>query len=420
VSPVLRCLVLSTALGLLTAAPAEAADWLSLQGLEPADPVRGAIRGFGFLQLSVEGYPGAEIDNPDLGKFDGQTPVFNTIEGSAAWGATIRRARVGLRGHLPGTGESASIQVSAELGQNPLTTVGGVWVPRLMDASVTLRSAGDVHLRMGRMKAPLSDESLEAVHVTAASNRFTRVTGQLLMERDASKGSLSGPVDGFRNLGVQAFGAHRAAQTEISWALMAGTTGTAVGRVAVEPTVNGRVQVARLLADGSPRSPVREEAAAFAFASFGERDIGDDDRATRLRAGGGAQLKWLWLRLRTEFVYAHGIVPSGVSPPFSGGTRTMAVDGSAWGATALAGARFAGRWEAGVVYSHLDRLPNGGEAHRLFDDLVGYVKFFAMNKVRFDFNAGPRISRAPEASETKQALLAETAPYTGLMITAIW
>lgn len=396
---------------LATSAPAAAADWLSIQNLEPDNPDKAALRGFGFLQVSAEGYPDAELD--------GQLPVFNTVDGTADWAVLLRRARVGVRGNLPGT-DRASVQISAELGQNPLTTASGVWAPRLMDATMTLRSNQGVHLRLGRMKAPLNDESLEAFHIDADLIRFTRVTGQLLMERDASSGAFTGLIDGFRDTGAEVFGSHRSGTSEVSWALMGGTTSADPARLVLEPTVTGRVQVARLLGDLPARSPAREEAAAWVFGSVGTRDIGASEQADRLRAGVGAQLRASGLRLRTEGIYARGVLATGVSPPFPGGVRTLSEDGQAWGVTALASMRLQGRWELGATYSHLDLLPDEGADRRLFDDVIGHAQLHLSPKLWMDLNAGLRHAAAPEGSEAAQEILAAFSPYTGLMATAIW
>ncbi|MFT4978374.1 MAG: hypothetical protein ACI8S6_004284 [Myxococcota bacterium] len=401
---------------------AGAADWLSLQGLEPDDPDKAAMRGFGFLQLSAEGYPGAAVDaagDEVLSDFDGQVPVFNTIDGEAPWGVLLRRARVGARGSVPGV-PGASAQLSVELGQNPQTISDGGWSPRLVDATMTLRSSEAVHLRLGRMKAPLSDEVLEGVHIEGDLIRFTRATGRLLMERDASSGVLTGPADGFRDLGVQAFGSHLSGKREVSWALMVGTSATDPAGLAVEPTVTGRVQLAGLLGAQPRRSPVREEAAVWGFASLGARDVGAELSARRLRAGGGAQLRWKGLRLRTEGIYADGVLATGISPPFAGGVWTMAPEGRAWGATGLASFRFGDRWEVGLTGSHLDSQPDAGEERRIFDDGVAHAQLHLSPRLWFDLNAGIRTGRAPEGSETAQAILGETAPYIGGMATASW
>lgn len=414
----------AAALGLLLlgAPAARAADWLSIQGLEPADPEASRLRPTGFLQVAAEGVlaePVTGLTSEGLQAYEGELASFNTLGvNGERWGLTPFRVRVGGRGAVPGTEGQLVTFFAVELGQNALTTTGdGAWRPTLMDASLTLVGDRGVHLRAGQFKLPLSDEALEAVQLTHPGLRFSRPTQTLLMEKDSATGALTGRVDGFRGAGVQAFGSHPMGGLELSWAAMASQA--PVGAPSFYPGVtwSGRAQLSWLL-DDQRRSPWREELSAWAFATTGLRDVGADSPARRTRAGGGAQLHTAKLRLRAEGLYAQGALNVGMSPPFAGGSLLVDPEGVAWGATALATWHPAPRWELGVLGSHLDSRPDGGPDQRIFDDVTGLVQVMVLPKARLDVYASWRRGRAPEGSADALTILDTMGPYGAVDLTA--
>ncbi len=405
---------------LLMMALALGADWVSIQGTEPPDEAKAHFRPLAFVQVSAEGYlarPVEGLQSEGLQPHEGELAVFNTVAPSGRpWAVSLRRVRLGARGELPGTHRIVSISAAAELGQNALTTTAAGWLPKLMDASISLHSPWGVHLRLGQFKLPLSDEALEAVHMSSDLVRFTPVTGRLLMERDASSGVYSGTVNGFRDIGGELFGAHRVGPIELSWAAMVSSGSVLLSSVPPGPDVSGRLQVAWRL-DEATRNPERDELSAWGFATSGLRDVAGQS-IRRTRAGAGVQLRYAGVRLRGEFVHADGVLNAGMAPPFQGGTRTVAPEGEAWGATALASVRFATHWELGAQYAHLDSQPDAGPARRVFDEAMGFAQYHLNRHLWVDLNVGWRDGRAPEGSEDAQRVLATMAPYAALMVTA--
>lgn len=402
------------------AARVNAADWVTLQATEPANAEKAKLRPHGFVQISAEGYAGAPIsaaEHPNFSTYDGQHPVFNTVDGSSPWSVLLRRVRAGVRGNIPGTSELASLNISTELGMNPLTLAEGTWRPKLLDASFTYKLPADMHIRMGRFKAPLADESLEAIHITPHLVRFTRVTSQLLMERDAFDGKFTGTVDGFRDTGAQIAGSHLFANNELSWAVMGGSATVDLANFNLQPNISSRIQLSHLLNPKERRHPKREALESWIFGSWGQRLVGDET-FDRVRAGIGGQARWHGLRVRSELIYGHGILVKGVSPPFAGNDKPVSTEGNAWGVKGLATWRVLDGWELGLTYSHLDREVDGGTARRIFDDTMLIAEMLVAPKLWFVLNAGLRRANAPEGSESTQALLDTHAPYFGFQATA--
>ena len=143
-------------------ASATAADWLTVQGTEPAHTEKAALRFNGFAQVSAEAIAARPVEGltGDLAVYNGELATFNKVVGAQGpFKMSLRRIRVGVRGRIPQT-DWISTSIAVEVGQNPLTTSGtDGWRPRLMDASITLESPAGIHLRMGQFKLPLADEA---------------------------------------------------------------------------------------------------------------------------------------------------------------------------------------------------------------------------------------------------------------------
>jgi len=410
--------LLFTLLAVLLTGPAHASDWLSVQGLEPDDADAAKIRPFGFVQVSAEAIASRPVEGltGDLAAYNGERAAFNHVVGTSTPARiSLRRVRAGLRGDIPRTDGRVSTFVAVELGQNPLTTTAADgWRPRLMDASLTVRSPWGVHLRVGQFKLPLADETLEAFHLTTDLVRFSPVVGRLLMERDV----VGGRINGFRDVGAQVFGSHVVRDTEISWAAMASNGTVELARSNPGLDVTGRVQVARLF-DGPRRNPFRDEVAVFGFATTGLRHGPDGQDVRRTRAGGGAQLRREGVRLRSEVTWGEGMLTAGRAPPFDGGSLVVEPDGSAVGVTGLASVRLQGTWEVGLAGSHLDSMLGAGAKRRVFDDVTAFGQLHLSPKVWFDLNLAWRHARAPEGSENARRILETTGPYGAVMATVI-
>ena len=398
-------------------ASATAADWLTVQGTEPAHTEKAALRFNGFAQVSAEAIAARPVEGltGDLAVYNGELATFNKVVGAQGpFKMSLRRIRVGVRGRIPQT-DWISTSIAVEVGQNPLTTSGtDGWRPRLMDASITLESPAGIHLRMGQFKLPLADEALEAFHLTTDLVRFRPVTGRMLMERDA----LGGRINGFRDVGAQVFGSHAAHRLEVAWATMVSNGTVELGRVEPGVDLTARVQVSRPF-DGPRRNPFRDELAVYGWATTGARRHGDDEVSRRTRVGGGVQARREGFRVRAEGMAARGMLNTGSAPPFAGGSLVIDPEGTAWGATLLASKRFADRWEVGVAGSHLDSLPNGDAARRVFDDVTAFGQLHVSKRAWFDLNLAWRHAAAPEGPDPAVRILGTMGPYAAVMVTVI-
>src|SRR5690606_7849867 len=107
-------------------------------------------RPFGAVQVTGEGVLAAPVRglSPALASFDGRRAAFNVVSpDGASWGISVRRARPGLRGAIPGTGGRASYYLLAELGTAPIARDG----PTLADAAITLSYVPGARIRFGQM-----------------------------------------------------------------------------------------------------------------------------------------------------------------------------------------------------------------------------------------------------------------------------
>ncbi len=420
--PVRGVIITCAALLLALVRPASAADWLSIQGLEPEGP-RLAPRVFGFGQLAAEAViaePVEGLTSEPFAKYNGQRASFNRVPFGEAVGLRITRLRLGARGSVPGTRGVLGWFWAAELGQNGLTAAGGApWRPILVDASVTAATPWGLAVRVGRFKLPLSDEALEAVHVSAELVSFSIVTRRLLMERRTETGVLAGRVNGFRDHAVQIFGSHLFGRVELSWAAVAGSASIDRPLPDLPADLVTRAQVSWLLGEGPRRRAGREELSVWGFAQVGHRDVNAGSPAPRRRIGVGSQLRTGRLRLRAEALFASGVLTDGQRPPFAGGEPVYAVQGQAWGATVLGSVRLTDRLRLGAAFAHLSSQPAAGPAARLFEEVTALVQLRPKPWLRVDLNGSWRSARAPEGAPDVQTILATMGPSVALQITAI-
>ncbi len=224
--------LLSKAIGvaLLSCASAvHAANWLMLQGTEPAGAAARA-KIWGFVQVQYQkdtsdpnatgGYIPPKLIGPNLDTQD----AFN-----------VNRARIGVRGTGMPLDSKVNYFLLAEFGNNGITAPGG-YNAALTDASITLNHIPGARIRAGMFKYPGAEEGLQAIHVFDYIN-FTSVTNQMLLERfpqsadgnlapqptpDANMAQYSRSVGAFRDVGVQVFDTFKSNSWEHSYAIMYG------------------------------------------------------------------------------------------------------------------------------------------------------------------------------------------------------
>lgn len=338
---------------LLWAGLALAADWHAIQGTEIGQPDQ-AVRPWGFAEMVAEGIlarPVEGLQSEALAPFEGELASFNHVAaGEASWSFNVRRARMGLRGSVPGTAQRVAWMAAIEGGNNGLTRDSRVV---LSDASATLSFVPGLRLRVGQFKLPLMDETLESHQLASMTINSSLVATHLVSESRVEDGAYAGGTSGTRDIGVMAFDAVPVGPIVASYALMLSNGQPGVVDATTAKDLSGRIMVSRVLS-GERNDPHRREVSAFAWRQQGEREQ-DGAIGPRIRQGAGVHVETAPVRARVEAVYARGHVELGPDPPFPGQPIEVAVDGEAWGGYALA----RGTWRELSLGARAERLWRG-------------------------------------------------------------
>ena len=168
------------ALAFASMGTAHAANWLMLQGTEPADSAARA-NVWGYVQVKYE----KDFSDPNaLGQY--VPPKLLGPDLDSQDGFNIPRATIGVRG----TGFPLDSRINyfalLEMGNNGVTYDSGSFA-KLLDGSVTLNYIPGARVRAGLFKTPGAEEGLQAIHVFDYIN-FTEMTNGLLLERFPNKG----------------------------------------------------------------------------------------------------------------------------------------------------------------------------------------------------------------------------------------
>lgn len=382
-----------------------AANWPMIQGTEEGREET-AVQVFGFVQPTFETVladPVEGLEAAPLQPYNGRVAVFNTVgRGDATQTFRVQRARLAVRGTIPGTDRAVNYFVMVGAGQNAVVGDAGAV---LFDASVTYNTPW-VRVRAGQFKLPTLDEATEATPLTGDFVRFSNVVDRLLFERPWVEGAFSGRAYGFRDLGVQLFDAHDLGGIELSYAGWA--TNGAASQVDVGDGVDvGAWAQAAWLLDARRFHPERDELAVYGFGLTGVRDDGESE-VRRTRAGGGLQLRKSTWRLRLEGAWGRGAIPSGAAPPFAG-QAVGVLQGDAWGATSLVGWRLLPWLEANLGANHL-RLAPGEVAERRLTEIAAGAQFVATPKARLLVNGVYPMASAPVGNADTARILETYAP----------
>jgi hypothetical protein len=386
--------IVSALLVLGIADRARAADWPIVQGTEVGQPEDRPIRPFGFVQVVGDGMLGGEVNGLSKANaaFDGQRPSFNSLDGGGSWGATVRRARPGLRGAIPGTDQRVSYFFLAELGTAAIARDG----PTLTDAAVTFSYVPGARLRVGQFKLPLMDETVEANPLAAEWINYSQPAAQLALENFVRGGKYVGGASGFRDVGAEVFDTFQWNKVALAYALM--LSNGHIGRVEDDAAkdVTARTTFSWVFS-GKPADPHRQEMSVFAWGQRGERQL-DTGSAQRIRAGTGAHLELEPIRLRAEIVYASGVLVTGPTPPFLGQPIAVSAHGRAVGGYVQARVRMFGHLLAGARYDELHRDVDDDKALRVFRTLTPMLEYDVVPHVRLQANYEMRWLLAPHGS----------------------
>lgn len=394
--------------------PARAADWNFVQGTEPKGAP--AVRPFGVVQVTAEGIVAEPVRGlgPGLSAFEGQRASFNVLSSGAPWSVAVRRARPGLRGVIPGTGEHVSYYLLAELGTVPLARDG----PTLADAAITLSYVPGARVRVGQFRLPLMDEGMESNAMAAEWPNLTSVANTLVMENPVAKGAYAGGASGFRDVGVEVFDAFQLGHMALSYsvALTNGRRG--------EIDVDGAKDVtARTMASwvfsGAPTDAHRQELSLFAWGQRGERKL-DGVVAQRIRSGVGVHLEKEPVRVRAELVYASGAIFGGPSPSFAGQPLAVDATGHAIGGYVQARIRVLGKGSVGLRYDELRRGQGDPKALRISRSLTPMVEWDPAPRVRVQASYEKRWLAAPGASVDARTIAATMGDRLDAQVTVLF
>ncbi len=401
--------ILALLSGALLVGEAQAANWLMLQGTEPAGAAPRA-KLWGFIQPEYQDTDGSELA---AGPWKGQEAIFNQIGPDLKTSTTfqLRRARIGVRGTGMPLDSNVNYFFLAEAGNNGITRQGGGSV-RLTDASVTLNHLPGARIRIGQFKYPGSEEGLQAIHVFDYIN-FTNVSNMLLLERffdgDGSDpqnaNRPNGALGAFRDVGVQLFDFFRKGGWEHSYAAMLGN-GNGIDRADNDDNKDLYLYWSSELIYGG-KGGRREGLKLLAWWQDGKRTLtgagaGEYDRT---RWGTGFTFRKNKWRAAGEYIAADGMVFNGTDGGAVAGAKNNAgtavasfnvePEGEADGWYLHTGYAVTPKWELDLRYDVLNRVTNVAAKERKFETVTVGAQYFFNKKSRLIFNYEARDAEAP-------------------------
>ncbi|MFO0677007.1 MAG: hypothetical protein U0169_10750 [Polyangiaceae bacterium] len=394
---------------------AHGADWPLVQTHEERDSP--LLRPMGVVQVTGEGIVADSVRGlrGELAEHEGKLASFNatSANGSSSWGMAVRRARIGVRGHVPGTEARATYFVLADFGTSSLTRNG----PTVTDASVTLAYLPGLRLRMGKMRLPTMDEGAESNAQAAEWINASLPASTLVSESPVRSGRFDGNASGFRDVGIQTFDTFRRDHVAFSWAAMVSNGGSGALDTDDAKDVSGRATFAWVFA-GTDHDPHRQELAFFTWGQTGSRDL-DGVRHGRIRSGFGVHLEKEPVRLRVEFVHASGMIFDGPTPPFVGSPVHVRADGRADGATLQLRVGLFRGVRLGVRGDQVVRDATGTEGRTTTRSFTPLVEWDPVHALRLQGTCEFRRIDVDGATADERRVYGSLGPRLSLQITAI-
>lgn len=394
--------MLTAMLGGLTA-PANAANWLMLQGTEsPGTAARAKV--WGFIQTQYQkdySDPHASADTYTPLKLIG--PNFTSQEAFA-----VNRARIGVRGTGMPLDSKVNYFFLAEFGENGITSANE-GATHVTDASITLNHIAGARVRMGLFKTPMAEEIYQGIALFEYIN-FTIGTNHLLNERFANT-DLGGaplnpqnpmktgtvpngfdrPVGAARDVGVQIFDTFKSGSWEHAYSFMIGN-GNGLNKSDNDSNKDTYVYWSSEKVY-SGKGPRRQGLKIFAWSINGKRTI-DGDTATgsvlneeheRKRSGVGVKYLKKPYRVTAEYIKAKGMIWLG---PHKQNFDMNAMGGVGDGRDAEAQAMYVEggwyipntNWELDLRYNEYKRLTDGTAAWQTNFKTTTYGTQYHFNK----------------------------------------
>jgi len=370
---------------LLPALPASAANWIMLQGTEPAKAP--AYRPFGFIGLEYQSTDGTELP---AGPWKGQPMALNQIgprlEDSSE--LQISHARLGLRGRL--LDGKLNYWISPVAGYNAVSYNGSPNV-KFTELSATLNLIPHARIRIGQFLQPGNEEGLTPA-ILRDYVRPTNLTRQITNERHFDSDGLpknddniyDGPMSGWRDTGIQLFDAFKSGDWEHTYALMAGTgTGLALynGSGSGQPEWH-LYWSSELVFDG--KGPFRDGLKLSAWYQNGERELRTGPAQLKEsfdieRYGLGATFRRGPWRASAEWLKADGMifngtdgaaVPGAINPMGAMASFNVLPEDEADGWYLDAGYTLFNQWELRARYDRLNRATDTAKFERRFDTVT--------------------------------------------------
>lgn len=414
-----KILIAAAMIGTMAASTAEAANWLALQGTEPAGAAARA-KVWGFIQPEYSSTDGTKLK---AGPWANQNAIFNMQRPNLKTneGFNNLRARVGVRGTGMPLDSDVNYFILAEFGNNGITA-GNAGATTVTDASVTLNQIDGARIRVGLFKTPGSEEGLQAIHVFDYIN-FTGATNGLLLERffdgdgsdTQSANRPNGAVGAFRDQGIQVFNTFKSGDWEHSYAAMIGNgNGTTRGDNDDNKETYLYWSSEQVYAGKGAR---REGWKTYIWSQDGKRTLtefgaGEYDRT---RSGFGMTFKKGKQRAAFEAMTADGMIFNGSDGGAVPGARNntdsatasfnMATTGEADGFYVHYGYALTNNWELDARYDVYNRLTDVAAAERKFETMTLGAQYFFNKKSRLILNYESRDAEAPGLAATHPANL---------------
>ncbi|MFA6970460.1 MAG: porin [Gallionella sp.] len=371
--------------------PAQASNWLQLQGNEA--PNAPSFRVFGFVQPTY-----SHIDARPVTGLQGAAAVHNGKYSALNlnWPNLVNpqqlqvlRASLGARGKFT---DKINYFVALDAGRNGTTYYKDVV---LTDASLTFNFIPGARVRAGLFKLPTSEEALLAVNTSYPYVYNSNAVLYLLVglpvlssgtvnAGGTSNANLSSGFSGCRDWGMQVYDWFNQGQWEYSYAAML-SNGAAIDQPFDSDSrkdLTLRLQTSYLLGGQGPN---REDVSAFVWRQQGARLFGTQHYAL-VREGVG--LKYLQgnYRASAEYLRADGMVVGGQAPPFVGQPFAVGVNEKAGGWYMEGGWRMLPQWEADLRYDYLDFMTQTLANEREFATTTLGIQYFINPAARVLFN----------------------------------
>lgn len=390
-------------------APAQAVNWLMLQGTEPekAPP----IRIYGNVTAD---YQYTDDTHVPVGPWLNQKAVYNQIGPRLASSSqlTLRKIRVGARGALPDP--RFNYQVMALAGDNDVTRLDSGDRVRLLDTSLTMNVIPHARLRLGMFKYPGAEEGLQ-FNAPGPYINLSNMGSQLLQERfydndgaNPLDANIPGASNTFRDMGGMLFDSFRTKAWEHTYAAMLGN-GRGISTGGGSPNQDIYLYWSSEYVF-SGKGMQQEGLKLFAWLQDGERTIKAgalqrEQDFNRSLFGTGAAYRQGNLRATVELVKAEGMIPNSTD---SGGipgnlnnagnqvsSYNLLPEEDAFGWYIDLGYQVLPEWWLDVRYDRLDRGTEISSNERRFTTLTLGTHYNVTPSTRLMCNYEIRKNEAP-------------------------